>query len=260
MYRTRQFLLAALQAGILSPLLAVSEHFVVLPVREGAGLPLWIITPDRPVASVILFSGGGGSLAITPDGIGRTGNFLVRNRYRFAARDLQVIIADKPDDTGDLHGIRTTPDHAADVAAIIALARQRLARPVWLVGTSRGTISAANAGARLEAAAGPDGLVLLASVTRSGNRGQDALTDVDLERITVPVLLLHHRDDGCYVSPAGDLPSLAQAFRQAPGVDSRLLEGGREAGHRPCGANTRHGFLGIEEEVVDFVAGWIRRH
>ena len=255
----RQVLVAIALAGNMSPLLAYSEHHVRLAVRDDASVPLWIITPENPVATLILFSGGGGNPGITPDGIERTGNFLLRSRYRFAAQGFQVLIPDKPDDRGDLHGLRATPEHAADVAAIIAFARGRLARPVWLAGTSRGAISAANA-ARLEDSAGPDGLVLLASVTRNGNAGQDSLDDVELERITVPVLLVHHRDDGCYVSPAGDLPDIANALAQAAVVEQKLFEGGSESGDRPCGARTRHGFQGIEDGVVDFVAGWIRSH
>ncbi|MCG6935493.1 MAG: alpha/beta hydrolase [Proteobacteria bacterium] len=253
-------LLLILPICVLTPLQAYQESYFSLPVRGDTAVPVWVITPEAPVASVVLFSGGSGVLKITPKGIGRTGNFLIRSRFRFAEQGLQVVIVDKPDDRGDLHDARTRAEHADDVGAVIAFTRHRLARPVWLVGTSRGVISAANAAARLDGDSGPDGLVLTASVMRTGNAGQDSLVNVDLGAITAPILLVHHQDDGCYVSPAADMPILAGEFTRASVVELKLVSGGSAPAFNPCKANTFHGFWGIEAQVVKTLADWIKSH
>jgi len=69
-----------------------------------------------------------------------------------------------------LAGFRTAPEHADDLGKVIADVRARTKAPVWLVGTSRGAISAANAASRLSGPPAPDGLVLI-SALMSGGRG-----------------------------------------------------------------------------------------
>jgi pimeloyl-ACP methyl ester carboxylesterase len=59
-----------------------------------------------------------------------------------------------------------TSEHAADVKQAIAAMREVAPVPVWLVGTSMGSLSAANAAARLPEG-GPDGIVLTSSVTET---------------------------------------------------------------------------------------------
>src|SRR5207244_550656 len=81
-----------------------------------------------------------------------------------------------------------------DGRAVIAALREMAPVPVWLVGTSMGTVSAANAAARLEDG-GPDGLVLTSTVTRGSREMIESVGDVRLQDITVPTLLVHHRDD-----------------------------------------------------------------
>ncbi len=47
--------------------------------------------------------------------------------------------------------------HAEDIGKVIADVRERTKLPVWLVGTSRGAISAANAASRLTGPPRPTG-------------------------------------------------------------------------------------------------------
>ncbi len=120
------------------------------------------------VASVILFTGSEGIAAVerfqNPEW-GRV-NFLVRNRRRFVEHGFLVAVVDVPSDHTTGYGwSRTSKTHAQDVAGVIAALRREALVPVWVVGTSMGTISAANAAARLRVG-GPDGLVLTSSVTR----------------------------------------------------------------------------------------------
>ena len=107
---------------------------------------------DDPSVVVVLFAGGKGVLRISSGGrIGRLGgNFLVRSRGDFQRHGAITAVIDAPSDRkSTLLGFRGGADHAKDVGAVIKEMRARTGLAVWLVGTSRGTNSVANAAIRL---------------------------------------------------------------------------------------------------------------
>lgn len=80
-------------------------------------------------------------------------------RSLLTARAHVVVLVDSPSDRRDLGGdFRDSADHATDLGAVIAHARQTFGKKVWLVGHSRGTHSAVTAATRLAGAAAPDGI------------------------------------------------------------------------------------------------------
>ena len=116
----------------------------------------------------------------------------MRTRQRFADEDLLVAVLDSPSDRTSLWNFRTTADHAADLRTVIAALREVAGVPVWLVGTSMGTLSAASAAARLRQG-GPDGIVLTSSVSEISRMSGESVRHVVLGDIRVPVLIVHHR-------------------------------------------------------------------
>ncbi|RMF92162.1 MAG: alpha/beta hydrolase [Nitrospinota bacterium] len=235
-----------------------------LETRPGVQQRFLLLTPDHPLASVLLLVGGHGRLGMQRDGSLNWGkkNFLVRNRTRFVEQGLVVALLDAPSDRQDgrglLGGFRAGAAHARDVGAVVAYLRRRFALPVWLIGTSRGSISAANAAIRLQEG-GPDGLVLTASVTRPNRKGS-ALLSLDLSRITIPTLVIHHTRDGCFVSPYRDTATLLSRLVNAPRVELIPLHGGAHPQSHPCRAQSYHGFWGLDLPVVTTIAEWIRVH
>jgi acetyl esterase/lipase len=155
----------------------VTQRVVDIPTRPGVTQRIVLLSPDKPTSAVILFAGGHGGLRITANGSFNwgEGNFLVRTRDRFAAQGLLVAVVDAPSDRQNppyLSGFRQTPEHVADIKAVIAWLKQQAKVPVWLVGTSRGTQSAAFAATQLPVAdGGPDGLVLTSTML-SDNKGR----------------------------------------------------------------------------------------
>ena len=239
---------------------ALEEEVVHIPTRPGVTQPALLVMPSQPpVGSVILFAGGDGQLGLTDGGMhwGRD-NFLVRTRGLFADRGFLVAVVDAPSDRGDrgLAQFRTSAAHAQDIAAVIAELRRLAGKPVWLVGTSMGTLSAANAAARIPEAA--DGLVLTSSVTRRSKSNPDTLMDVDLAEIRLPTLFAHHKNDACKVTPYVDIPGAMRQLKRAPKVELLSFNGGSIPRSGPCDPLSAHGFLGIELEVVDAIAGWIK--
>jgi hypothetical protein len=257
----RALLLAAAVLGTVASAAAqdeAPETVVDLQTRPGATLRLLLLRPADPQGSVILFAGGHGVLALRPDGtIGwGAGNFLVRSRRFFARAGLVTAVVDAASDLqgggAGKAGYRVSAEHAEDVRAVIAHLRA-IRGPVVLVGTSRGTISAASAGARLREG-GPDGIVLSSSVTQ----GRGSLQELSLGRIKAPVLLVHHREDPCRATPFGDVGWLRGALSGSSGVDVHPVTGGGPQRGDPCEAHSHHGFVGIEREVVDVIADWVK--
>lgn len=119
-------------------------------------------------------------------------NFLVRSAPMFAAPGFNVAIVARPSDMEDMdYGFRVSAPHVDDVRRVLHMVKQKLGAPAWLVGTSRGTVSAAAAAIAMRDEALIDGVVLTSSVT-SLRRGAGAVPTQDLDRISVPVLVMHH--------------------------------------------------------------------
>ena len=252
--------LLALALSILAPA-ATAEEVVEIKTRPGVTVKFILRGPragNPPIA--ILFAGGQGVIDLDNwDGSGNpTGNFLVRTRKHWVKHDLLVAVPDAPSDMqGGMALWRTSADHAADIRAVIAALRRHSSGPVFLVGTSRGTISAAGIAAHL-APGELGGIVLTATVTRYNRaRDKDRVQSVKLEKIRVPVLLAHHQDDACYATLVEDLPALAKEFTGAPRVEIKVYRGGGNYRGSECGARAAHGFRGIEKRVVRELAAWI---
>jgi len=257
MSRVFRVLMLALLAGGCGS--AWSETAVEIPTRPGVTQRFMLEVPEHPVASVILFAGGNGALQITPDGKlgGGRGNFLIRTRALWAARGFVVVALDAPSDRQQepfLSGFRQTPEHAADIRATIAWLREHYKLPVWLLGTSRGTQSAAFAVTTLPRSEGPDGLVLTSTILND-NKSRP-VTAMELGAIRIPTLIVHHRLDACKVCNPDYLSGLMQKLAAVPRKDLILVDGGVTEGD-PCEAKAYHGFNGIEGTVVDAVAKWI---
>lgn len=236
------------------------ETIVDIPTRDGVTQRFILIKPERPVAAVILFAGGHGGLQISPQGeIGwGKGNFLVRSRQLFAERGLTVAVVDAPSDhqgSPYLSNFRQRPEHAADIKAVIAWLKKDSQLPVWLVGTSRGTQSAAYIATQLQDKGGPDGIVLTSTMLTDA-AGDRAVPDMPLNKITIPVLVVHHEQDDCKHCRFALIPNLMSKLTGTSRKELLALKGGKSTGD-PCQAFAHHGFNGLEAEVVSAVAKWI---
>jgi pimeloyl-ACP methyl ester carboxylesterase len=243
------------------PAAAAPGEVRTIPSRRGVTESFVLLRPEgAPTASVILLTGGDGVLALTPQGLGRMqGNFLVRSRQRFVQEGFLVAVLDRPSDRTSLWNFRTTSDHAQDLKAAIAAVREIANVPVWLIGTSMGTLSAANGAARLKEG-GPDGIVLTSSVSVTSKMSGESIQHVSLSKITVPVLIVHHRHDACQSSPYAFAAYLPKDLTNAPVKELLTFDGGSPPTSDPCEAQSAHGYLGIEPEVVSAIAAWIRAH
>lgn len=236
-----------------------TQHIEDIATRPGVTQRILVLTPQTPKAAVILFAGGHGGLQIASDGTFKwgAGNFLVRTRQLFADQDLMVVLVDAPSDRQSppfLAGFRQKPEHVADIKAVIAWVRAQTKIPVWLVGTSRGTQSAAYIATELLGSTGPDGLVLTSTIL-SENKSLP-VPDLPLSKITIPVLVVHHEQDGCNHCAFSDIPKLMGKLDNTSRHELVTLTGGQSRGD-PCEAFAYHGFNGLERNAVGKIAEWM---
>jgi dienelactone hydrolase len=237
----------------------IVQKVVDIPTRPGVSQRMVVLSPQDPKAAVILFAGGHGGLQILPNGSFKWGesNFVVRTRQLFADQGLLAVVVDAPSDRQSppyLSGFRQLPEHVADIKAVIAWVRGQAKVPVWLVGTSRGTQSAAYVATQLNGPDGPDGLVLTSTIL-TDNKSRP-VTAMPLDKLHIPVLVVHHEQDGCGHCPFSEIPSLMDKLSNVPRKQLLSFKGGENRGD-PCGAFAYHGFNGLEREVVAQIATWI---
>ena len=258
------FVLATLLAGSSGAAQAGAPTLVSIQTSRGATQAFILIKPNNPVASVILFAGGNGALGLKSASSMKwgAGNFLVRTRDKFAAHNFMVAVIDAPSDQQQgMNAIfRMSRAHAGDIGAVAAYLKKQAGAPVWLVGTSMGTFSAAGGAI---AAKGIDGLVLTSTITRAkpewkiAQSHRDGVASMALPKIVVPTLIVSHRKDACKLTPAADAPKLSKRLTKASKVEIALLDGGDPPQSDPCEAKSQHGYLGIEAEAVNAIAKFV---
>jgi hypothetical protein len=223
--------------------------------------------------SVVLLPGGGGHLDLDAKGCPRAlkGNSLVRSTPHFNDLGFAAALVDSPSDhTGEdgLAGFRVSPKHAEDLGRVIKDVRAKTKGHVWLIGTSRGTISAANAASRLFGPPAPDGLVLTSALmtgSRSAPRPwlSQTVFDLDLGKIRMPVLVIGHLADTCLRSPAA---LMANITNRTNGVREQVVmvtggpgaPSGAQASLDACQGRSPHGFVDQEAEVAAGIARFVR--
>ncbi len=237
----------------------VAEKVVDISTRPHVTQRMVVLSPKNPKAAIILLAGGHGGLQISAEGSfgwGK-GNFLVRSRQLFVDQELMVVVLDAPSDRQKapyLSGFRGTREHVTDLKAVIAWVRKQADVPVWLVGTSRGTESAAYAATSLTGQDGPDGLVLTSTVLSDSK--EFAVPGLQLDRLRIPVLVVHHVEDGCSHCPYKDISKVMDKLGNASRKELLPVKGGVSRGD-PCEAYSHHGFSGVESEVVKKIGAWM---
>ena len=260
--RNKRFAAAALRGASLAVLLAAAvsasaEEIVTVSGRKGETQSYLLLhNAPPPKAVAVMFPGGEGLLNLRTQGGAvkfRGGrNFLVRTRGMFRDAEVAVAILDSPSDqqrAGMDDGFRTGGAHVEDIAAVVKDLRARFSgAKIFLIGTSRGTLSAAYAGRALGDAV--DGVILTSSVFYGGRRGI-GLSGFGFSAIKAPLLFVHHVRDRCPACPYGDAESLGRSF---PLIS---VSGGKPAESDPCEPLAAHGYFGKEEETVRAMKSWM---
>ncbi len=204
-------------------------------------------------------------------------NFLARNVGRFAERGYLVVLPDMPEDVKsrfngfnnktvasayrvggdwDGDGSEESNDIIEDMGAILG-SLSNSSYNLYLIGTSRGSLAVAYLSGNLT---GVSGVVLTASVVSDSfsycPSGSDFITCTSINSYKSRLLMVHHRDDGCLVSPYTEAKN---TFNSLASSDKTFVtvRGGSEVSSNPCKGKTYHGFYGKDKEVVNAILDWI---
>ena len=127
---------------------------------------------------------------------------------------------------------------------VVRFYRDRLGKPVWVMGHSMGSISATELYKRLQDGKRQDlvsGLILSAPVGG---------TSLDYRTTRLPVLVLYHERDGCASSPPQHARTMAAKLRESGNLATQLsaIAGGGSGGD-PCFSGF-HMYEGAEPDVA----------
>jgi hypothetical protein len=250
--------LRALLAGVLAWCVVVpswaADRLVSVSTRPDVTTSYWWMPREGAAITVVMFSGGTGGIGYR-DGAPKSGNFLIRSRDEFAKASFNVALMGNPSDMPKLSPVfRQSPEHFSDVRAVVQDIRARSNVPIWLIGTSQGTISAAAAGIDLGTVV--QGVVLTA--TLSGQQMGGSVSDLALNKLTVPVLVHQHAKDSCKLTPPYLAERLISKLTAAPVKKYMEVEGGQNPTGSPCEAFHYHGYIEMEPEVVAQISAWIK--
>lgn len=264
----------ALLLSVAAPTAQSCGEVVSVETRTGSHVRYTLTKPtasaQRPV-TLVLLPGGSGFVDLDDRGCPRLlkGNSLIRSIPLFDAAGFATALVDAPSGyhgEDGLEGFRIDEAHAQDIGRVIADLRSRIGGPVWVAGTSRGSISAVNAASRLHGASAPDGIVLTSALMSGDMRARKrwvahSVFDLPLDRIRVPVLVVGHAADTCIRSPASRMDEIvARTVSEREQVVTISGGGGRapHPGIDACEGQTPHGFVGQEGEVAAGIARFIR--
>ena len=253
--------LLAFLLGVALALPAHCQEIVTLQTRPGVTQSFFIANmgSQKAEAAALLFIGGGGNIGLRmEEGQPKfsAGNFLPRSRAEFIRNGILPVIMDNPSDQQSGRGMsdefRAGAAHATDIRAVVAEVKKRFpGLPVFLVGTSRSTISVAH----LAVALSDDvsGAVLTSSlfVAGSPSRPRQELAAFNWRTIKVPLLVVHHDHDACWATPYLEATRVGKQF---PLI---TVTGGKPAESDPCEPLSAHGFYGREAETVDAIGAWM---
>ncbi len=240
-------------------LTTAQANLITLDTRLGVTQQILIEQPDNSKANLILFAGGKGKLKLGSDKYKSNGNFLIRTRQLFIDKGFTTILIDAPSDKQDklgmLKGFRNTQEHVQDIEAVLDYIKTLNDKPIWLVGTSRGTESAGYAAVNLNNKI--DGLILTSSISKTNKNGT-SVASLPLDKLTVPVLAIHHSQDACKTTRPSVVKGIKHKVHNSSRVEIKLFSGGdTPISDNPCQARTYHGYFGLEAEVVDYIYSFI---
>ena len=214
-------------------------YIVSARYSDGDVIPYVFIPSTKlpPKYVLIVMPGGSGTIGLkknddgTPFFSGK-GNFLVRTRGMFADNDVAVVVIDRGRSLDRMRGV------IADLMGKFPQAK------IYIAGTSMSTTET------IYMAENMDGEVAGFIHTSSVN----AIGGLDTRNRKSRNLIVTHKHDTCHVTkPASSIEN-----RESYGTELFLMEGGVEEGDR-CKPMSHHGYMGIEQEVVDKIKAWIKQ-
>jgi len=253
--------------GALFPAVSFAQLFPVPLGENGSSDPAmtFLYEAKDAKATVIFIPGGAGSAGMKADW-DATKEYFLRGRYdRMLQRlsdpgvtsgNLNVVIYDSPMSLGDARtDARAGADHLSRIESVVRFYEERLKRPVWLMGHSNGTVSIAEFYKYLQRNKSEN---LVAGLIYSGGKNEASFG----ENTRIPVLFIHHGNDGCSYASAYHTQRLFDKLKEGGNVDSQfvLIKTGGPDGWKDLCHSGYHMYFGAKIEVADVIDQFVTKH
>ena len=204
-----------------------------------------------PKAFLLFFPGGTGRLKKKSVSKRLSNNLLMRVYNKFASLGYHVVVFGTKTNLNSYNdAYRISDSHKKDFEIINNLFNKNKL-PIFLVGVSRGVISAAHiwSKSRKEKISG---LILISSVISN-----PVFKNVNFQNYNSPILFIHHKKDRCHSSLYKDAWLFFKGLKNHQEIEFKSFEGGKKSKSKPCKALSAHGFYGVEDEAVSTINKWM---
>lgn len=242
----------------LTPPAAFAQVFPVEQVESGffiSSTPTmtWLWPGTDAKATLVFMPGGNGVIGITPATYDLPYQFYqTLRRLSDPSRTqgkVDVIMVDSHKSLDQqpptrFKPLRGTSDHMVRMLSVVEYYRAKLGRPVWLMGHSNGTVSVNEFYRYLRKKNRSD---LLAGIIFSGS---DNSAEPD-SGVDIPVLYLHHANDGCLSTTASAARRSQDAVKRNGKARTEYIEisSGMAEARDPCYSGF-HMYFGAGDEVA----------
>lgn len=223
-----------------------------IPTRQGVTVKTLFVPPNGISSAVlVLFVGDTGLQAFVQQGdqITYSASFMSRTTPLFLAQGYSVLLLNAPSDhpSGMSRDFRQGSANAQDISMIIDFLLSKSLKPIFLIGTSLGTMSVNDLASTYPKDNRISGIVLTSTVSAS---------NLPVQNIAVPVLFVHNLYDACSESPYQGAVDFSKKFTGSPKVDFVKVQDKVNDFSDSCGPLSGHGYGGIESEVVKDITNW----
>jgi len=242
---------------------AEGGRLVTLKTRPLVTQKIWYAPANNPRAAIIIIKGGDGILRIGPKFVltgpnrtRRTG-WYARRADLFLDQGITLVLVDVPSDHPDgiSRTFRRSREHVKDIEKVINYIKRELNVPVWFMGHSNASISAANIA--ISSKEKIDGVIFASSITES----RTPITGMNLKKITVPVLAISDKFDSCPSTPPSGAEEIIELVTASPVARAKIFSNvyidpkTTRRGSSCQGGN--HSFKKIRGKVARYVAKFI---
>jgi len=252
------------------------EKIETVKTRPGIEVDVLVIKPDiKPLGVLLVFPGQNVKEFSSVFGIVSLGpNFVVRTAPEYIKQGYAVAIVDAPSDKPIIYiegspfldpKFRYSQKHVEDVRSIIDyLTNKHGFSSFYLLGTSMSTISIEKLALEINDPK-VKGFIWTSGMSASANVNTSVIleeTKAHRLKIKAPVLIVHHANDRCQVTPFEGAIELKSHLLNSSKVDLIKVFGeSNYNGYRSfpmfeCTYYANHGFYGIEEPVTQAIGDW----
>ena len=241
----------------------VQLNVFTIPTRQGVTVKTLLVTLTGTSKGVlVLFIGGAGLQAFggccQGGQVNYNDNFLSRSTPLFTAQGYSVLLVNAPSDQpkGMSLDFRLSSANAQDISMIIDFLISKSLKPIFLVGTSRGTISVENFASTNPNDNRISGIVLTSTYSLSELQILVKGAALQVQSVALPVLFVHNVFDGCSETPFQAAVDFSKTFTRSSKLDFIKVQDQVTPDPDPCGAMSAHGYKGAESQAVQDVTDW----